>query len=181
MEEDLLWRAIRNNDLEAFTEMYKSYYQFLFAYGLRVNGNKDLVKDTIHELFLEVWKSRTRLPEVTHIGYYLRTILRRKIIKEVPQQQWRSLEDLPSGPADPVEFSYEEELVRLQTDAEMKQKVHNAIHTLTKKQMEVIRMKFFDEKSYAEIADLTATTPRTVYNQVYEALKILRKCLSLLF
>lgn len=181
MEEDLLWRAIRNNDLEAFTEMYKSYYQFLFANGLRVNGNKDLVKDAIHELFLEIWKSRTRLPEVSHIGYYLRTILRRKIIKGVPQQQWRSLEELPSGHDEAAEFSYEEQLVRLQTDEEMKQKVRNAIHSLSRKQLEVIRMKFFDEKSYAEIADLTATTPRTVYNQVYEALKILRKCLGLLF
>lgn len=181
MEEDLLWKAIRNSDLDAFTEMYKSYYQFLFAYGMRVNGNKDLVKDAIHELFLEIWKSRARLPEVAHIGYYLRTILRRKIIKGVPQQQWRSLEELPSGHEEVAEFSYEEQLVRLQTDEEMKQKVLNAIHSLTKKQLEVIRMKFFEEKSYMEIAEVTATTPRTVYNQVYEALKVLRKCLSVLF
>lgn len=180
MVEDLLWRAIRNNDLEAFTEMYKSYYQFLFAYGMRVNGDKHLVKDSIHELFLEVWKGRATLPEVAHIGSYLRTILRRKIIKAVPQHQWRSLEEDSGGP-EAVEYSYEERLVSLQSDEEMKQKVQKAIHSLSKKQLEVIRMKFFDEKSYAEIAEFTATTPRTVYNQVYEALKILRKYLGLLF
>jgi DNA-directed RNA polymerase specialized sigma24 family protein len=42
-------------------------------------------------------------------------------------------------------------------------------------------MKFFEDKSYEEIAAITSTAPRTIYNQVYEALKTLRKHLRLFF
>jgi len=60
----------------------------------------------------------------------------------------------------------------------MKQKVQRAIHQLTKREFEIIRMKFFENKSYEEIASITTATPRTVYNHMYNALKVLRKSLN---
>lgn len=179
--EDQLWKAIRNDNKDAFTEMYKTYYQFLFSYGLRISGHKDLTKDTMHELFLEIWKKRKELPEVQHLGYYLKTILKRKINKEIPKEQARRLDYGEESHLNRVEYSYEELLIQSQSKEEMQAKVRTAILSLSKKQMEVIRMKFFDNKSYDEIATLTATTPRTIYNQVYESLRILRKCLTLFF
>ena len=179
--EDQLWKAIRHEDKEAFTEMYKTYYQFLFSYGMRISGHKDLTKDTIHELFLEIWKKRNQLPEVEHIGYYLKTILKRKITREIPKEQAHRQDHREESQLNRVEYSYEELLIQSQSKEEMQAKVRTAILSLSKKQMEVIRMKFFDNKSYDEIASLTATTPRTIYNQVYESLRILRKCLTLFF
>jgi len=179
--EDQLWKAIRKDDKDAFTEMYKTYYQFLFSYGIRISGHKDLTKDTIHELFLEIWNRRKELPEVQHIGYYLKTILKRKINKEIPKEQARRQDHREESHLNRVEYSYEELLIQSQSKEEMQEKVRTAIRSLSKKQLEVIRMKFFDNKSYAEIASLTATTPRTIYNQVYESLRILRKCLTVFF
>lgn len=179
--EDQLWKAIRKDDKEAFTEMYKTYYQFLFSYGIRISGHKDITKDIMHELFLEIWKKRKDLPEVQHVGYYLKTILKRKINKEIPKAQGRRLDSGEENLFNQVEYSYEELLIQSQSREELREKVRTAILLLSKKQMEVIRMKFFDNKSYEEIASLTATTPRTIYNQVYESLRILRKYLTLLF
>ena len=179
--EDQLWKAIRNDDKESFTEMYRAYYQFLFSYGIRLSGHKDITKDTIHELFLEIWKRRRELPEVRHVGYYLKTILKRKINKEIPKEQARRLDGREESHLSGVEYSYEDLLIRSQSKEEMQQKVRTAILSLSKKQQEVVRMKFFDNKNYEEIASLTATTPRTIYNQVYESLRILRKFLTYLF
>ena len=179
--EDQLWKAIRNNDEEAFTEMYKTYYQFLFSYGIRMSGRKEITKDSIHELFLEIWKKRKELPEVHHVGYYLKTILKRKITKEIPKEQSRRPDHRENDELSGVEHSYEELLIQSQSKEELQQRVRTAIHSLSKRQLEIIRMKFFDNKSYEEIARLTATTPRTIYNQVYESLRILRKFLTLLF
>lgn len=161
--------------------MYKAYYQFLFSYGIRICGHKDITKDCIHETFLEIWKKREELPEVSHVGAYLKTILKRKVSKEMPKEQMRHLDEGGPGYESSIQYSYEELLIQLQSKEEMQVKVREAIHNLSKRQLEVIRMKFFDEKSYEEIAALTATTPRTIYNQVYESLKILRKYLTLLF
>ena len=179
--EDQLWNAIRRHDRDAFTEMYKAYYQFLFSYGIRINGDKDRTKDAIHELFLEIWKNRETLPEVQHIGYYLRTILQRKIARQMAREEIRPLDEVMAGHPGDIEYSYEELLIRLQSSEELHIKMQRAIRALTRKQIAVIRMKFFEDKSYEEIARLTATTPRTIYNQVYESLRTLRKYLSLLF
>jgi RNA polymerase sigma factor (sigma-70 family) len=58
--------------------------------------------------------------------------------------------------------------------------VQRAIQQLSKREFEIIRMKFFENKSYEEIALLTTATPRTIYNHVYNALKVLRKSLNIL-
>lgn len=176
--EDQLWKAIRNNDKEAFTTVYKAYYQFLFTDGFRTCANKDLIKDCIHELFLEVWHNRASLKPVQHIGAYLKTYLRRKIQKEILKLQQLYTGDITEADLQDVEYSYEDMLIRLQSRTEMAERVKAAMQQLSQRQIAIIKMRFFDNKSYDEIAALTTTTPRTVYNHVYDSLKILRRCLK---
>jgi RNA polymerase sigma factor (sigma-70 family) len=172
--EDQLWEDIRNNNQEAFAEMYKAYYQLLFATGFRISAQKDLVKDCIHELFLEIWNNRAKLPPVQHVGAYLRTYMERKVRREMLKLQQQHLQGR-EGELPDIEYSYEELLIGLQADDERKKKVGAAIRKLSPRQLEIIRMKFFENKSYEEISHITHTTARTVYNQVYDSLKTLRK------
>jgi RNA polymerase sigma-70 factor (ECF subfamily) len=178
--EDILWARVRNNEKAAFTEMYKAYYQFLFSIGFRICADKDLTKDCIHDMFLEIWHNRENLPQVQHVGFYLKTYLRRKISKEVPRLKNIRQAGTSDSEINDIQYSYEDILIALQSQDEMKEKVKVAIQKLTKSQLEVIRMKFFDDKSYLEIATYKATTARTIYNQVYQALKTLRQYLKIL-
>lgn len=181
MVEDQLWSAIRNNDQEAFTTVYKAYYQLLFAEGFHACADKDLVKDCIHELFLEIWHNRNNLSPVEHVGAYLRTYLRRKIRREVERSpRHYAVADMETRVTE-MEYPYEELLIRLQSRQEMIEKVRMAMSQLSQRQIEIIRMKFFENKSYEEISSITTTTPRTIYNQVYDSLKILRKYLKVFF
>jgi RNA polymerase sigma-70 factor (ECF subfamily) len=175
--EDLLWNAIRKNDDNAFAEMYRAYYQFLFVYGFRICSDKELTKDCIHESFLGIWNNRAALPEVQHIGSYLKTIVRRNILKEIPKKIRQDGGEIGDDKLQGIEHSYEDLLILLQSNDELKIKIQRAFQHLSPKQLEVIKMKFFEDRSYAEIAAIHSTTPRTVYNQVYESLKILRKSL----
>ncbi|HEU4555466.1 MAG TPA: sigma-70 family RNA polymerase sigma factor [Chitinophaga sp.] len=177
--EDQLWESIRDNDQAAFTSLYKDYYQLLFAEGFRTCGNKDLVKDCIHELFLEIWYNRHKLAPVQHVGAYLKTYLRRKILKEAGKLPQHTTADIETHVIE-TERPYDELLILLQSRKEVAEKVRRAIQQLSPRQIEIIRMKFFENKSYDEISSLTSTTPRTIYNQVHNSLKILRRYLSIL-
>lgn len=181
MVEDQLWGAIRNNDKNAFTTMYKAYYQMLFAEGFRTCADKDMVKDCIHELFLEIWHNRASLSPVQHIGAYLKTYLKRKILKEVERTPRHYPIEAMETRVQEMEYPYEELLIRMQSKSEMVEKVRLAMSKLSQRQIEIIRMKFFENRSYEEISSLTTTTPRTIYNQVYDSLKILRKYLKVFF
>ncbi len=178
MADDAGWKAVKNGDRSAFTDMYKTYYQFLFVTGFKKCSNKELAKDCIHEMFLEIWKKRKALPEVQHVGFYLKTYLIRKILKEFPKEQHYYVTGKDEDNVAGVELSYEELIIQLQSKEELKQRVQRAIHQLSKREFEIIRMKFFENKSYEEIAAFTKATPRTVYNHVYNAMKILRKSLN---
>lgn len=151
--------------------LYETHYQALFAFGCRVSMDRELVKDSIHELFCELWDRRSRLPEVENIKSYLFTYLKRKLLRE-SQDAFASLTDTTTIPA---ERSYEEMLVEMQSDEDTKQRVQHLLSKLTPGQLEMIRLKYYEQLSYEAIAQRLQVQPRTVYNQVSEALKTLRK------
>ena len=174
--EDENWENLRAGDLAAFTSVYKSYYQFLFADGYRKTGDAELIKDCIHELFLELWQKRSALAPVQHVGGYLKTILTRKLARERVQLP------LPGFAGEPelLQPSYEDLLIGLQQTRENQEKVRNALKQLSPSQLEIIRLRFFENHSYEDIAGITRKSPRTIYNQVFTALSRLRKLLRVM-
>ena len=86
----------------------------------------------------------------------------------------------PGRDNDNKEFCYEELLIAFQQTEEKKEQLGRALATLTKKQIEIIRLKFFDNLSYAEISEKTSLTTRTVYNIIYEAINRLRESMAVL-
>ncbi|MFY0653045.1 MAG: sigma-70 family RNA polymerase sigma factor [Cyclobacteriaceae bacterium] len=169
MEE--LWDSIRRGDKEAFLKLYEAFYQDLYAYGFKISGEKDLVKDCIQQVYMEIWDNRNRLSEVNSLKPYLLKYFKRKVFREMGQKSKESaLTDISMG----MELSYEEMLIKNQASDDLKYKLHEALDKLTNKQKQVIKMKFFEGLTYEEIADITSSKTRTVYNQVYEALKVLK-------
>ncbi len=168
-------------DKEAFLAIYHENFRALFYYGFRLTADRELTKDCIQELFLDIWNTRPTLnKEVDNIQSYLFTWLRRKISrKQTKALRDRSNERSGQG-ADGVEYCYEQLLIAFQHTEEKKDQLTRALATLTKKQIEIIRLKYFDNLSYAEIAEKTSLSTRTVYNTIYEAISRLRESMSAL-
>lgn len=160
-------------DRDAFLALYKSHYQALYCYGATLTTNKELTKDCLQELFLELWHKQTYLSkEIKNFRSYLFTWLRRKIVHELSLviSKNRTGENTPTS-----EMCYEELLIAFQTSEEQKENLRVALKKLTKQQLEMIRLKFFENLSYAEIAAQTNLTPRTIYNLIYQAIRMLRE------
>jgi RNA polymerase sigma factor (sigma-70 family) len=174
------WGRMTGGDKEAFLTLYQSHYQALFCYGFSLSADRELTKDCIQELFLEIWNSRPSLnKEVKNVRSYLFTWLRRKISRECARL---AKEKMPDEGADDYPFlqlSYEELLIAFQHSEEKKEQLQAALKKLTKQQLVIIRLKFFENLSYRNIAVRTSLTPRTVYNLVYEAIRHLREAMKL--
>jgi hypothetical protein len=63
-------------DPEAFSRLYGEYVQVLFAQGLRMTPDAGLVKDCIHDLFVELWRNRQAVPHPDSVPDYLVETLR---------------------------------------------------------------------------------------------------------
>jgi len=162
-------------DREAFLAFYRDCYQTLFSYGFRLCSNKELTKDCLQELFLELWKSRHTLnPAVKNSSSYLMTWLRRIISRRILSDSHSATTNQHAGDS-PGEPSYEELLIFHESDEERKKKLSAALDLLTPAQLKMIRLRFFENKSIQEIADENSISKQTVYNTVHKALVILRQ------
>jgi RNA polymerase sigma factor (sigma-70 family) len=168
-------------DKEAFMTLYRSHYQALFCYGFSLSTDRELTKDCIQELFLEIWNTRPSLnKDVKNVQSYLFTWLRRKISRELSRLAKEQFSDEMRVEFPFIESSYEELLIAFQQSEEKKEQLKAALKKLTKKQLEIVKLKFFENLSYRTIATQTSLTPRTVYNIIYEATRHLRESMKLL-
>lgn len=170
------WKEMKEGDKKAFLEIYKQHYQSLFSYGFSISGDKEITKDSIQEMFLELWNKRSSLTaEVSNIRTYLCTWLRRKInAAHLKNKKEKAAEESIDTYIEMI-YSYEDLLIAFEENKEKKDKVARALQSLSKKQIEIIRMKYFENLSYEEISTKTSLTLRTVYNTVFSAIKRLRE------
>jgi RNA polymerase sigma factor (sigma-70 family) len=175
------WDNMVKGDQEAFLAIYHDYYRVLFFYGFSLTANRELTKDCIQELFLDIWNTRSTMnKDVENVQSYLFTWLRRKISRTQSKLLKEKSFQQSSHDRDEKQFCYEELLIAFQQSEEKKEQVTRALGTLTKKQLEIIRLKFFYNLSYAEISEKTALTTRTIYNIIYEAINRLRESMTVL-
>ncbi|WP_286735312.1 MULTISPECIES: RNA polymerase sigma factor [Sphingobacterium] len=166
------WTATLKGSSEAFESLYDLVYRELFAYGVMLGYSREAVKDGIQHLFLELWEKRDRLHDVDNIKSYLMTWLRRVL------NDHRVLnEKLNSGNYQPNDNtpSHEALLIQQETVNETTARLSKALESLTPKQRQVIDLRFFQNMSYEQIASKTGNSQRTIYNIVYESVKILKE------
>lgn len=170
-----------NGDKDAFLTVYHNYYRSLFYYGFSLTADRELTKDCIQELFLEIWNTRLTLnKEVVNIKSYLFTWLRRKISRSQSRLQKEKSYEQSVEANDNENFSYEDLLIAFQQTEEKKEHLRRALATLTKKQLELIKLKFFDNLGYAAISEKTSLATRTVYNVIHKAMSRLREDMTVL-
>jgi RNA polymerase sigma factor (sigma-70 family) len=178
-EDKNYWEQMRLGDKNALFGLYNNLYFHLIRFGLKINPDDELVKDCVNQVFLNLWDKRTRLNPVENVKSYLMTSLRRCMLDQLAYIDRTNLavNNMGNGEAK-NECSYEEIIIGLQQDEEIKNKLRVAIAQLTPRQFELIQLKFFEGLSYEQIAERTSQTVKTAYNTVYDAIKMLRKILK---
>lgn len=170
---------MKDGSKSAFLDIYKEYYNILFCYGFSLTRDKELTKDSIQEMFLELWDTRSSInADVQNIRSYLCTWLRRKISR-IQSRNIKAKANQKFSDSEVHQLSYEELLVAFQETEERKEKLSKALKHLTKKQLEIIKLKFFENLSYDEMATRTTLSNRTLYNTIFLAIQQLRKDFSL--
>nr|WP_121269228.1 sigma-70 family RNA polymerase sigma factor [Pedobacter schmidteae] len=178
-DDRIYWEQMRAGDKQALFELYNNMYFHLIRFGLKLSADDELVKDCVNQIFLNLWDKRERLNAVENVKSYLMTSLKRCMLDQLAYTDKMSDALNKMGAEEEwEELSYEEIMIRLQQDDELKQKLQLAIKQLTPRQMELIQMKFFEGLTYEQIAERTSQTMKTAYNTIYDAIKTLKKLLK---
>jgi len=172
---DETWAKLRAGDRDALVSLYNCYYIGLINYGMKLTGDKELTNDCITQVLLRLWDRRQRLPAVENPRSYLLTCLKHELFAERKAEKVRAaISSRLQRMSDRSAPSYEEYIIQLQTNKELAEKLANALNKLSKREKELLRLKFFDDLDYDEIASRCGITKRTAYNIIHSALSTLK-------
>lgn len=57
----LLWNAIRNDDVVAFSALFNRYWQRLYYAAYNYSHDRELSEEVVHDVFLSIWTRRHAL------------------------------------------------------------------------------------------------------------------------
>ena len=169
-----IWNDFIKGDDLAFRLIYNLHVLPLFKYGCHFTHDEALVKDSIHDVFIDLSRYRSTLGPTNNIKLYLFKSLKRKIIGSLTKAQNLGILD-PERLQFHYTLSVEEEIVKSEFELQQTRQLKKAMLTLSPRQKEAIYLKFVSDLSYEEIGKLMDLNYQSARNLVFRGLEKLRE------
>jgi len=167
------WSRLKKGDPQALGYLYDTYADKLFTSALRMTTDRELAKDCIQEVFIEIWNYRNTLGDVMHSQSYLVKVMRSVLLKKLKKES-RITRYVASDTLASSEESMEEMIISSDIDKEKKKKLHIALSNLTNRQKQVLEMRFYEGLTYEQIADKLRMNYQSVNNLAFRTIHRLR-------
>ena len=171
------WELFVGGNTDALNNLYQSHVDHLFNYGCQLCGNRELVKDSIQDVFHELLLYQHKLKPVSSVKAYLLKSLRRNIIKKLKKQP-SNLRIDPKALFSPFDIavSYEANLIHTQGEQDNRKQLRKAIEALSPKQRKAIMLYFYEGYYYEEIAEIMdMRLVKSARKLIYKAIGAIRQ------
>jgi len=174
--DEALLQAIRNDDDQAFTLLYRRYWKDLFITASRALRGKEEAADVLQDVFLSIWNRRHELEIQGSLAAYLQTSVRYKVIhyieKNITRRDYLSL--LTDTAVHTLEPGSDLQLQLKQ----LQETIHKAVESMPPKMQEVYRLSRQEYLTHREIAERLSISPGTAKKHIHNALQILKTSLG---
>jgi len=153
-----------------FEELLRRFEMPLLQYATRITGNSERARDVVQETFIKFQRNGAVDPEKT--ATWLFTVCRNgalNVCRKEKRMMYLDEETIESR-RDEQAMPFERIEQREASGFLMK-----ILATLPARQQEVLQLKFQNDLSYQEIAEITKTTANSVGVLIHTALKTLRQ------
>lgn len=166
-----IWNDFKANDVHAFEEIYNEFSDVLYAYGSKITNNKELIKDSIQDLFIDLYRYKLELKNPERLEYYLFRSLKNKLFREI--KKLRAVASIrEEGISEfTMKFDYEEEEIQRESEQLQLKYLTDILNKLDPAKRELLFLKFNTGLSNTEIAELLNMKPETVKKQIYRLLQ----------
>lgn len=169
-----VWLRFRSGDQIAFSEIYEEFIDSLFAYGSKITRDRELVKDCVQDIFVDLQRLQPNLHHPEYTEFYLFKSLKNAILHKI--QESKKIKSLPIDEMVifDLQFNIEQDIFDLESDQLRVEKLKSVLQTLDPQKRELLFLKFSTGLNYIEIGQLLDMNPDTVKKQVYRTLDHLR-------
>ncbi len=160
-------------DRSKFEEMYYQYRSTMYYAAYAVVGEQDAAEDAVHEAFVHLANNMSQIQGMSEqrMEGFLCVIARAAALDMLrdrePQPEW---DDTP--------LEEEEDVVSVQQLVEqriMGNPLIDLIHTMEQQYVDVLLLKYYHDKSSAEIAEMLGITESLVNVRLHRARQKLKK------
>lgn len=176
-------RGLRRRDPDTLDHLIEVYQHRLLRYLVYLTGNREFAEDLFQETWMRVLERGSQYNGKSRFDTWLFAIARHLVIDASRKKSCLSLEAL-TNPSDesravPMEFASGEPTPFDNTYRhEEASRVDSALAHLDAVQREVVMLRFQEEMSLDEIAEVTGAPLSTVKSRLYRGLEALRPRLA---
>lgn len=171
-----LIRLVANGDELAFTEVVNRLWRNCYFHALTYTHSPEKAEEVTQDIFLQVWKNRTKLEEIADFLHWFKVVARNKIISALRGK----LQEMAGLDTVPETTTIEPLLIPdLQTEyRESYQILLKGIELMPEKRREVFKLSRLEGKSNQEIAAQLNIHPVTVSQYLAKSLAFLKTYLQ---
>lgn len=174
-DDELLARYRFDGNPEQLAALYMRYTERVYGVALRYLGNRADAEDAVMQLFEELL-SKVRRHEIRCFRTWLHTVVRNHCLMQLRQAGKMPPAELPHDLGDRDDLL--ELLCRDEERGQLSAALSACLERLPEPQRRSIRLFFFDDRSYADIAAATSWQLKSVKSYIQNGKRNLRRCLE---
>jgi RNA polymerase sigma-70 factor (ECF subfamily) len=167
LAEDVLLLRCQIGDKNALTELIERYKKPLWYFINRLLDDSEPTEDIFQDTWLTVIRQMHGLREPDSFSTWLYRIARNKVYHQLRKKRvWSELSEDVAAPNE-----NEDDIVSLEDAA----KVHKCLKELRPEHREVLMLRFLEQMTYQQMAEVLDCNLGTVKSRVYYAKRALKK------
>jgi RNA polymerase sigma-70 factor (ECF subfamily) len=131
------------------------------------------VKDSIQQLFLELYTSKGKLADPENLEFYLLKSLKHILMRKTSMEKRTSLSEAGNAGFQ-IELDVENRWITSEQEQSKINLLNEALQSLDPTKKELLFLKFYSGLTNQQIGALTGQRPETVQKQIYRILKTLQ-------
>ena len=168
--DEMLINSIKAGDFNALLAIRDRHYKYLVVYAYHFTRCEQESLDIVQECFIDFWERRHSLKGASfNIAAYLTTATRYRSLDHLEKIRTRQKHTVRYYSRQHKTYTPDPAV-----NNELKQELHEAIHSLPAQQFKVFVDKYIEGKRYKEISECHGITENTVRSYLAEAMKQLR-------
>ncbi|MBT29795.1 MAG: RNA polymerase subunit sigma-24 [Thalassobius sp.] len=171
-----IWLEFKKGNEAAFNHIYRKYTPGLYNFAYQFTRNKDIIKDSIQNVYISIRRRREKLSEVNSIKAYLYKAIYREMVKKLEKERKFISDEALTDDLFNIELSFEDKIIGDEITEEIKTKLDKILKQLTNKQKEALLLFYAEGLSYKEVAEVMGLkNSKSARKLIYRALDTARK------
>lgn len=167
---------LKNDSHVAFKELFNRYKMKLYYFALSYLNDSTESEEVVQAVFVRLWENRSTLDETMSVkGFIYKSTVNaclNSLKKKAIRNRYLEKEMLSSD----EDRDRSHDLIFYK---ELKQQIETILATLPPQQQQIFLLSRFEGLTNAEIAERLTLSVRTIENQIYRALKVIKANLNI--